>query len=125
MINGLSREIIDAANELRNLKTAHRHGLGNTLFYRYYHTLTSLTPQQITRVGVVVTMAEDALFPPYITLTWTGDQTFEWTGILFLSTKFNEAAKTVTFDLGLASASTELELVITSSDKVTNIARTL
>lgn len=123
MIGGLNREVIAAVEELRNLKTAHLHGLGNTLFYRYYFTVDELTPRQITRVKVVCTLADDALFPPYLTLTWVGNEWNEWRGFIFISSTVDEPTKSVTFDVGLVTDTSELPLAITSSSRVVNIER--
>lgn len=126
MIGGLSREVLSAVEELRNLKTAHLHGLGNTLFYRYYFTITGLTPQRITGVKIVCTMADDALFPPYVTLGWLGPKASATNrnGILFKSVVFDSSSRTISYSLGVASASSELNLAITSSGRIATIERT-
>lgn len=123
MIGGLSREVISAVEELRNLKTAHLHGLGNTIFYRYFFTLTGLAPQRVTKAKIICTMAGDALFPPYITLTWVGGSAVGWAGLIFNSATVDASAGTVTFNLGLIPDGTELELAITSSSRVAGIER--
>ena len=123
MIGGLRGDIIASLNELRNLKTAHLHGLGNTLFYRYYFTISDLTPDRFAKVKIVCTMADDALFPPYITLDWLFRGEFNSTGILFKTTVLDSAARTITYDLIVASETTELELAITSSSRIATIVR--
>lgn len=82
MINGLPADLIKAKNELTALKTAHRHGLGMTAFYRKTVEITGLTPNRLTPVSLTATFEAGVPFPPVFSLQMlTNVPQGDWEGL--------------------------------------------
>lgn len=119
MINGFTKDIIEAQQELRNLKTAHLHGLGNTLFYRYVVEVPSMASLQYTKLRINCTVVGDDLFPPYVTADFAAGEEILLNGMLYKYVTFNQSTKTASFTCVAITANPPLKLYVTSSSRLT------
>lgn len=129
MINGFSRDLIMAKNELTALKTAHRHGLGRTAFYQKTVVVKNLpSGSRFTRGTLTVVYNEDSPFPPISRLSALVDPTLVWTGLTGIvagsnEPVFDENTHTATYDVRLVSeAGGDMTLLITSASSIKSMS---
>lgn len=123
MIGGLPAELIRAKNELTALKTAHRHGLGMTVFFRKIAQITGLTPSRLHNITLTATFQHDlVVFPPYFSLQMlTNVPQADGEGVFAGSdwpSSIDVATKTMNFEIRLISETSEATVQLISSSQI-------